>query len=311
DIYSLVANLSLSLSGPLARSPTISGTIDVVSLDVTDPEQLPATLRPIDGTVHVSPPPAAAARLAAQARAKALARRTPAFDAMLDLTISAPNRVFVRGRGIDAELGGDLRLRGRLSNPETIGAFELRRGRFSIAGTRLDFTEGRVLFTGDLTPTLDFVAQTRASDVTAIITISGSARQPSFAFSSEPDLPQDEVLSRILFSKASGGLSAIQALQLAQVAAQFSGAGGPDVFERVRKSLGVDSLDVSVGTNGNPTVGVSRSIGRRLSIGVKTGTEATDSGVTVDLDVTRNIRLKGEADANGDTALGAGVEWEY
>ncbi len=311
DIYSLVANLSLSLSGPLARSPTISGTIDVVSLDVTVPEQLPSTLRPIAGTVHVSPPPAAAARLAAQARAKALARRTPAFDAMLDLTISAPNRVFVRGRGIDAELGGDLRLRGKLSGPETIGAFELRRGRFSIAGTRLDFTEGHVLFTGDLTPTLDFIAQTRASDVTAIITISGSARQPSFAFSSEPDLPQDEVLSRILFSKASGGLSAIQALQLAQVAAQFSGAGGPDVFERVRKSLGVDSLDVSVGTNGNPTVGVSRSIGRRLSIGVKTGTEAADSGVTVDLDVTRNIRLKGEADANGGTAIGAGVEWEY
>jgi translocation and assembly module TamB len=44
---------------------------------------------------------------------------------------------------------------------------------------------------------------------------------------------------------------------------------------------------------------------------VKTGTEATDSGVTVDLDVTRNLRLKGEADANGDTAIGAGLEWEY
>jgi translocation and assembly module TamB len=311
EIYSLVANLNLSLSGPLARSPAISGKIDVVSLDVTIPERLAQTLSPIPGTVHVSPPPQAAARLAAQARAKARASRQPAFDAALDLTISAPNRVFVRGRGIDAELGGDLRLRGRLSDPVTDGAFDLRRGRISIAGTRLDFTQGRVLFTGDLTPTLDFVAQTRVSDVTATIAVSGSAREPDFAFSSEPDLPQDEVISRILFSKASGGLSAIQALQLAQVAAQFSGGGGNDVFERVRKSLGVDSLDVSVGTNGNPTVGISRSLNRRLSIGVKTGTEAADSGVTVDFDVTRNIRLKGEADANGGTAVGAGVEWEY
>lgn len=311
NVYSLVANLGLTLSGPLARSPTISGRIDVGSLDVTIPERLPTTLSPIPGTVHVAPPPAARARLAAAARDKARASRQPAFDATLDLTVSAPNRVFVRGRGVDAELGGDLRLRGKLSDPITDGAFEMRRGRISVAGTRLDFTRGRVVFTGDLMPSLDFVAQTSVSEVTAIITVGGSAREPSFTFSSEPDLPQDEVLSRILFSKASGGLSATQALQLAQVAAQFSGGGGNDAFERIRKSLGVDSLDVSVGANGNPTVGLSRSINRRLSVGVKTGTAATDSGVTVDFDVTRHLRLKGDADASGNTGVGAGVEWEY
>lgn len=311
DIYSAVANVQLSLTGPLARSPTISGTIDIVSLDVTVPERLPTTLRPLAGTVHVAPPRTAAKRLAAQARSRARDARSPAFDAALDLTIAAPNRVFVRGRGIDAELGGDLRVRGRLSNPETIGAFVLRRGRFSIAGTTLDLTHGRILFTGNLRPDLDLVAQTRTGDVTAIITISGSAGQPNFAFSSEPNLPQDEILSRILFSKASGGLSAIQALQLAQVAARFSGAGGTDVFERVRRSLGVDSLDVSVGNNGNPTVGVTRAINRRVSIGVKTGTEAANSGVSIDFDITRNLRLKGEADASGAAAVGVGVEWEY
>jgi len=311
EVYSLVVNLGLSLSGPLARNPTITGKIDVVSLDVTIPEKLPTTLSPIPGTVHISPPPAARARLAVAARDKARTSRQPAFDAALDLTVSAPNRVFVRGRGVDAELGGDLRLRGKLSDPVTDGAFELRRGRISVAGTRLDFTRGQVVFTGDLMPSLDFVAQTSVSEVTAIITVGGTAREPSFTFSSEPDLPQDEVLSRILFSKASGGLSATQALQLAQVAAQFSGGGGGDAFERIRKSLGVDSLDVSVGANGNPTVGLSRSINRRLSVGVKTGTAATDSGVTVDFDVTRHLRLKGDADASGNTGVGAGMEWEY
>lgn len=311
DVYSLVANLGLTLSGPLARDPTISGKIDVVSLDVTIPERLPTSLSPLPGTVHIAPPPEAAARLAAAARAKAQASRQPAFDAALDLTVSAPSRVFVRGRGVDAELGGDLRLRGKLSDPITDGGFELRRGRISVAGTRLDFTRGNVVFTGDLMPSLDFVAQTSVSDVTAIVTVGGNAREPSFTFSSEPDLPQDEVLSRILFAKASGGLSAGQALQLAQVAAQFSGSGGGDAFERIRKSLGVDSLDVSVGANGNPTVGLSRSINRRLSVGVKTGTSATDSGVTVDFDVTRHLRLKGDADASGNTGVGAGMEWEY
>lgn len=311
DIVSMVANMNVNLSGPLAQRPQASGTIDVVSLDITVPDRLPTTLEPLPGTKHVNPTPTAQARLTAEARDKARASRTPAFDAMLDLRITAPNRIFVRGRGIDAELGGSLRLQGLLSDPRTVGSFELRRGRLSIAGQTLNFSRGNIRFTGNLTPDLDFVADTTAGDVTATVAVSGSASSPTFAFSSSPDLPQDEVLSRILFQKASGGLSAIQALQLAQVAAQFSGSGGPDVFDRMRKSLGVDSLDVSMGTDGNPQVGVSRSINRRVSVGVKSGTDVNSSGVSVDIDVTRHIRLKGEADANGATSAGVGVEWEY
>ena len=76
----------------------------------------------------------------------------------------------------------------------------------------------------------------------------GPGQPAGFALTSDPSLPQDEVLSRLLFKKASGGLSPFQALQLAQAVAQFSGgAGGVDVFEQARKGLGLDSLDVSTG----------------------------------------------------------------
>lgn len=311
DIVDAVAGLSLTVSGPLARSPQVSGRVDVVSLDVTIPERLPTTLRPIDGTRHVDPPPAAAARLTVAKQAQLRANRTPAFDAALDLTISAPNRVFLRGRGIDAELGGDIRVHGPLSNPATIGAFQLRRGRMNVAGSRLDFTRGRILFAGSLTPDLDLAAQTSAGDITATITISGPATQPSFVFSSEPELPQEEVLSRMLFSKATGALSPVQALQLAQVAAQFSNGGGNDVFERLRRTLGVDNLDITFGANGSPRVGISRALNRRVSVGVRTGSELKDSAVSVDIDVMKNVRIQGGVDRQGRTDLGVGVEWEY
>ena len=311
DVVTAVANLSLTLSGPLTRDPKIGGRVDVVSMDITIPERLPTTLQPLAGTRHVDAPPEAAARLALEAKAKARAGRKPAFDASLELAISAPNHVFVHGRGIDAELGGRLRLRGRLSDPVTIGGFELRRGRMSVAGTRLDFTQGRITFAGSLTPELNLVAQTQAADITATITITGRADAPRFAFSSSPALPPEEVLSRLLFDKASGGLSPTQALQVAQVAAQFSGAGGSDLFERVRRALGVDSFDISVGSSGAPKVGISRAINRRISVGVKAGRQAEDSGVSVDIDVTRHIRAQGEVDRNGGAAVGFGMEWEY
>lgn len=313
-IVTAVANLGLEISGPLAQRPRLSGRIDVLSLDVAVPDRLPASLRPVDGIRHVRPTGTAAARLAAQKRAARPAARgsrpAPAFDAALALTVSAPNRVFVRGRGIDAELGGQLRVSGTLATPQLDGGFELRRGRLGVLSQRLDFSRGRLTFTGGTMPELDFVAETRASDVTARVVVSGPADQPVFAFTSNPDLPQDEVLSRLLFARASGSLSPFQALQLAQTAAQFAGGGGDDSFERLRKSLGVDNLDIQVGAGG-PTVGVSRYIGDNVSVGIKAGARPEDSGVSVGIDVTRRIKVQAETGADGSASVGVGAEWEY
>jgi translocation and assembly module TamB len=310
SIVAASADLALDLSGPLGRDPRVGGRIGIVSMDITVPERLPNTSRPIAGTRHVNPTPTARARLTLDAKAKAHAGRKSAFGTRLDLTVSAPNRIFVRGRGLDAELGGDLKVTGTLADPKVVGAFDLRRGRLSVLGKRLDFTRGHVRFTGEMTPELDFLADTQAGDATAHIGITGPASQPVFAFTSDPSLPQDEVLSRILFQKPSGSLSPLQALQLAQAAAQFAG-GGDVAFERLRKSLGVDSLDIGMGSSGSPTVGVSRAISDRLSVGVKAGSKPEDSGVSVDFDVTRHIRLQSGVDAKGSSSLGVGAEWEY
>nr|WP_204262907.1 translocation/assembly module TamB domain-containing protein [Methylobacterium sp. BTF04] len=319
-LMTATASLNLALSGPLARTPKISGRVDLVSVDVSVPDRLPATVQPLPGIRHVNTPPEVRARLNARADRKAkvaaIGRRgktPPPFDATLDVTVSAPGHIFVRGRGIDAELGGDLRLTGSSRDPVATGAFDMRRGRLSVVGQRLDFTRGRLTFAGELTaPDLDFIAETKAAEVTARIAVNGPANQPNFVLTSDPSLPQDEVLSRLLFKKASGGLSPFQALQLAQAVAQFSGGGGGvDVFEQARKGLGLDSLDVSTGASGGPALGASRYLSDRLSVGVKAGAKPADTAATVDYDVTRRIKIQGEAGSDGRTAVGVGAEWEY
>jgi translocation and assembly module TamB len=312
-LVTAVAGLDLEITGPLAQRPRLSGRIDIASLEVSVPDRLPATLRPVDGIKHVNARGTAAARLAAQRKAeKARAGRAaaPAFDAALALTVSAPARVFIRGRGIDAELGGEIRVGGTSSAPVLDGGFELRRGRLSVLTQRLDFSRGRLTFAGGLVPELDFIAQTVAGNVTARVAVSGPADQPVFAFTSQPELPPDEVLSRLLFARASGSLSPFQAVQLAQAAAQFAGGGGDDTFERLRKSLGVDNLDIQMGAGG-PTVGASRYISDNISVGVKVGAKPEDSGVSVGIDVTRRLKLQAETGADGSAAVGIGAEWEY
>ncbi|HYF56413.1 MAG TPA: translocation/assembly module TamB domain-containing protein [Salinarimonas sp.] len=308
-----VADLDLALSGALARRPTVAGRVDLVTLDIAVPERLGGVAAPLPGTRHVAPPPQAAARLAVDARrrgARAGGRPVAPFEAALDLVVAAQNRIFVRGRGLEAELGGSLRLTGTTRAVVAVGAFELRRGRFDILGQRLDLTRGRLDFAGDLVPNLDFVAETRAADVTARIAVTGPAASPDVAISSDPDLPQDEVLSRLLFRRAAGGLSPGQALQLASAVATLSG-GGSGGLEDLRRSLGVDSLDITTGAGGGPAVGVSRYISDRIRLGVRAGARPEESGVTVDIDLTRRLRLQGAAGADGRSSVGIGAEWEY
>lgn len=307
------ANLAINVTGALARDPRVSGRVDLTHVSVEIPERLPSTLKPIDGIDHVNATGQAAARLAAARKAEAAKSkgkgRQALFNAALDVTVSAPNHVFIHGRGVDAELGGSLHVGGTTNNPVPKGAFSLYRGKMAVLGKTLNFTKGNLSFNGDLAPELDFMAEVQASDITAQIGISGPASAPAFAFTSQPELPQDEILSRILFQKASGSLTTAQALQLAEVAAQFAG-GGDGALDRMRRSLGVDSLDVGVGTGG-PTVGASRAISDRLSVGVRTGATPSQSGLSANVDVTRHIRVESDVDAKGSTSLGIGTRFEW
>ena len=314
SLMTATADLALDVTGALARNPRVTGRVDLAHVDVAVPDRLPATLKPIDGIRHVNAPDNVRARLALAGKyAKTGAGtkgRPPLFDAAVDVTVSAPSRIFVRGRGVDAELGGALRVTGSTADPRPNGAFDLRRGKISALGKVLTFTKGKLSFTGDLVPELDFVAEIEASSLKAQIAVTGPASAPTFAFTSSPELPQDEILSRVLFQKPSGSLSGFQALQLAQAAAQFSG-GGDGAFEDMRKSLGLDSLDIGGGTSGGAMLGLSRAISDRVSIGVRTGATADQTGLSADVDVTKHIRVQSDVRSNGSTAVGVGTELEY
>ncbi|MBB5752223.1 translocation/assembly module TamB domain-containing protein [Prosthecomicrobium pneumaticum] len=317
DLVRLVTGGRVTISGPIAQRPRIGGRLDISSLDVNLPERLPGGLDPLDVRhINIGRAPGAERGLRARAREEQARRRRadaapPAFLADLDLTLSAPNGVFVRGMGMDAEFGGDLTLSGTTASPVTLGAFELRRGRLEILGRRLDFTRGNVGFTGSLDPTLDIAADTTSDNVTVTVEVTGTASTPEVSFTSSPELAQDEVLSRLLFDRSIGSLTPGQALQVAQTIAQFSG-GGPGVVDDVRRSLGVDTLDIGTDPTGTGAeVGIGKRLNDRVYLGVRQGTKPDSSRVTVDVDVTRNIRLQGATGADGDSEIGIGAQWDY
>lgn len=309
ELMRFVGEGNLAVEGAFANNPRLTGRLVVKNLDVNIPDRLPGGGDVLD-VRHVN----VAGRRDGTSGAKAQAARPapkPNAGMPLDLVVSAPNNVFVRGMGLEAELGGDLKVTGTSGAPVTQGGFEMRRGTFDVLGKRLTFTRGKITFTGTTDPELDFVAETTANDITAQILVNGPASKPDITFSSTPTLPQDEVLSRLMFGRSAGTLTAGQALQVAQTIAQFSG-GGPGVTDRLRRSLGVDSLDVgtnAAGTGGQ--VGIGKRINDKMYLGVKQGTTPNSSQVTVDIDITKNIRLQGATSADGAAEVGIGAQWDY
>jgi translocation and assembly module TamB len=309
DILSATADMALDISGPLGQRPNVDGHITIVGMDISVPSRFNSVAAPLPGTKHLNPTATARARLALAAKAKGSGAHAPLFDATLAVTVSAMNRIFVRGRGIYTELGGNLHVNGSARDPQVTGGFELLRGSLMLLSSRLTFTRGNVRFHGDVMPDLDLVAETSTSGVTAQIAVTGPAVQPAFQISSNPSLPEDEILSRILFQKSSGSLSAFQALQLANAVATLSGRA--DAFENVRKSLGVDSLDISTSASGGALVSATRAINDRVSVGVTTGARPQDNGVNLNFDVTRHVRLQAGVDSSGGSNAGIGLDWEY
>ena len=101
-------------------------------------------------------------------------------------------------------------------------------------------------------------------------------------------------------------------MQLATAIAQFSGAGaGVDAFEKMRRALGVDALDIDASGPNGPKVGASRYLTSNVSVGVKTGTKPEESSVNVGIDLFRGVRAQAETSMDGKSSVGIGFEFEY
>jgi translocation and assembly module TamB len=300
---------TLTVSGGIARDPLIAGNINVSRAEITVPDSFGGGAAALD-VKHRNAPAAVQATLK-RARADD-GTPTPTSRpsvARLDVSVNAPARIFVRGRGLDAELGGSVRLTGPVTDIHPVGGFDLIRGRLGILGQRITFDEGTVTLVGDLDPFLNFVARSGGNDITVFITVTGRASDISVKFSSQPELPEDEVLARLIFNRSINELSAFQIAQLAAAAAELAGGSDTSLLGSLRGATGLDDLDVVTDSEGNAAVRAGRYIQDNIYLGVEAGAQGTTRG-TINLDITEDLKARG-AVGSSDSSLGVFYEKDY
>jgi len=184
-------------------------------------------------------------------------------------------------------------------------------------------------FAGNTNPEIDLLATAKTADITANIIIQGSPSSPSLKLTSTPDLPQDEVLSRVLFGTSVGQISAVQGLQLAAAAASLASGGGPGVLDRLRNATGLDRLTLnsdntatsSGSTNGNnqksgalggASVTGGKYIAPGVFLGVDQGAGVDTTKARVEVEVLPRVTVDATVGAGSDsTSLGVNYKFDY
>ena len=228
----------------------------------------------------------------------------------LNINVNAPGRIFVRGRGLDAELGGSLQITGDTNNIISAGRFELVRGRLDILGKRFDLEEGSAQFQGDLIPYIRFVSTTSTQSGSVSVIVEGPADDPEVSFASNPPGPQDEVLAQLLFGRNIAEISAFQALQLANAVAVLAGRGGNGLIGNLRDNFGLDDLDVTTTDEGETALRVGKYISDNIYTDVTAASDGTGE-VSLNIDITSDLVGKATLGSDGDSSIGVFFERDY
>lgn len=217
----------------------------------------------------------------------------------LDYRVSADDSIFISGDPFSSEWRGEWQVGGSPTNLEINGTAELISGRAFLLNRSFRLERGRVVLSGPVrSASLDLTAIHSRDNLTVNARIKGPVSAPALSLSSEPTLPEDEILARLLFDQNAGQLSA---LQTATIAAQLSGQSIFGLVGGLRRAAGLDRLDFDTTANGEFVV----TGGQRISDDVYLELESRGAALssarlewTLRPDFTLLSRLTGDTDAS-------------
>ncbi|MDR1871030.1 MAG: translocation/assembly module TamB domain-containing protein [Deltaproteobacteria bacterium] len=261
----------------------------------------------------------------------------------LDLTIDFPNQFYIRGRGLDSEWRGRLRLTGSASSPMISGYIQPVRGYLELLAKQFTIAQGEIRFYEStvINPSLNLELTRQASEVLAMIRVSGTKDSPRVSLESQPPRPPDEILAQILFGKSSSQLSRVETLQLANSLRTLTGIG-PKMdlltpLNTVRDTLGLSVLRVGETSTGNDqrilkgnsfrenlnldndrkeestsqtTIEAGKYLSERVYVGLEQNLGQNSTGVRVEVELTPSVNLESKTTTRS-SRVGLGWKKDY
>jgi translocation and assembly module TamB len=234
----------------------------------------------------------------------------------LDITLEAPDELYVSGMGLESEWGATLRVTGTSDAPRIAGEMQLVRGTLGFAGRSFELESGRISFNGGpaSNPSVRVVAASEVDGTTVRVNVRGTGENPEITFSSTPALPQDEIMARILFGNSIGELSTIQAVQLAaSLNSLRGGSGGLNPLGVLQSATGLDRLRI-LGADENTGRGTAVAFGQYITndVYVEIVTDARGYTATqLEISLTRALSVLSQISSGGQSNVNVRYKKDY
>jgi len=306
DWASAVVGGDLTLAGSFSEA-LLSGRIQVDTAEFRIPDRLAPEIRNLEVIEINKPGPTQQAVV--EVRAPQL------VPLSLDMTVQSPGRVYLSGRGLDSEWRGEVRIKGEAAKPSIEGALSVVRGSVSFLGKRFELKRGSLFLDGSIPPSprIDVEAESRSREIVAYLHVVGPVQALEMKLSSDPPLPPDEILSRLLFGRSASNITPLQAIQLADSINTLARGGGLDLLGRTRQLLGLDQLTVTQSgkTEEKTALSAGKYLSEKVYLEVQQGISAETGKASLKWEITPNVSVQTEVGVNAEAGVGIDWRWEY
>ncbi|MBP0597930.1 translocation/assembly module TamB domain-containing protein [Herbaspirillum sp. LeCh32-8] len=190
------------------------------------------------------------------------------FAPVIALAVDLGNDFRFRGSGADLRLTGDMMVRSEPLSPlRATGTIHVADGTYEAFGTKLNIERGIINFQGPIAnPNINILAMRRNQDVEAGVSVTGNANQPRVQLVSEPNVPDDEKLSWMMFGHGTDSSSIGQRSASSQALALVGNMGG----KRIAKDIGLDQFSIGSSESGltdDQVVNLGKAITEKITLG--------------------------------------------
>ena len=223
----------------------------------------------------------------------------------LDYRVQADNGLYVSSPAFTSEWGVDLHVSGPEAKPSLVGSATLLGGSAFVFNRRFNLAAGTVTFDGAADDArVNLTAVHTRTSFRATARVEGSVHAPTVTLSSDPALPEDEIIARLLFDQSVSELGAFEA---AQLAAQLSGQNLLDVVGQLRDLAGIDRLDISTGENGELAVVGGRRFGDNVYVEIGSAGAAAINEALIEWSLTPDLSVLSRVSADTDASVA--IRW--
>lgn len=313
------AHADMRIEGTRLR-PVIRGDIQIDNALIRVPD-LPKDLHPIEGDAILDRedgPDTTGGFQTAPPEQTVEDRMDVGDQTDIEVTVRIPNGFWIRGKGLDMELTGDLNLVQRGGQAVVTGELRAIRGTLVMLGRTLQLERGTVTFFGgdEINPSLDIVLTTTIDNTEIKILFGGTVQKPQMNLNSIPEMQEADIVSLLLFGRSYQNLDDSQTDLVQQRSTEIiASVGAVKLQEELGGQMGIDV--VSVKSTGRDNESAALAFGKYISPRVLLSyayalDSSADSFLSLEYFIKGQFKIESTyGNREGQSSLGVGWAKDY